>query len=216
VKTEESQATIWKQRWTQAIVLVALLATMGIGWHERREVSAEDIPLEQLPRQLGSWQTVQEEVSLSQDGAYRLLKRIYENGDGYRLYVTVQATHTRLGSLRDWSLASMAEGWTSEHESIWYSNQAPAVEARIQRLVNGARSRTALTWYTSAQLQAPTLPSAELKAWRDRLLGGKKPWASLYIIAETTSETAAENYVIQLAQQLAPELRQLMSELTLH
>jgi len=197
------------------MVLVALLATMSIGWRERREVSAADIPLGQLPEQFGVWQTVQEEVSLSEGGAYRLLERTYENDDGYRLHMRVQATHTRLGSLRDWSLASMAEGWSVEDESIWRSARESAVEARIQRLVKGPRSRVALTWYTSAESEAPTLQRAELKAWRDRLLGGKKPWASLYIVAETTSDTGAEESVTDLAQQLGPELQQLMSELGL-
>jgi len=216
VKTEETKATISKRRWTQAIVLVALLATMSMAWHERREVSAADIALAQLPQELGAWQTVQEEVGLSEGGAYRLLERTYENDDGYRLHVIVQATHTRLGSLRDWSLASMAEGWSIEQESIWHSNHGLGMQARIQRLVRGTRSRVALTWYTSAESEAPTLQRAELKAWRDRLLGGKKPWASLYIVAETTSDTATEESVTDLAQQLAPELRQLMSELELH
>ncbi len=215
VKTEETKTTISKRRWMQAIVLVALLATMSIGWHERREVSAADIPLAQLPQELGGWQTVQEEVSLSEGGAYRLLERTYENDDGYRLHVTVQATHTRLGSLRDWSLASMAEGWSVEDESIWSNARESAVEARIQKLVKGPRSRIALTWYTSAESEAATLQSAALKAWRDRLLGGKQPWASLYIIAETTSDTATEESVTELAQQLGPELQQLMSELEL-
>ena len=189
---------------------------MSIGWRERREVSAADIPLAQLPQQLGAWQTVQEEVSLSEGGAYRLLERTYENDDGYRLHMTVQATHTRLGSLRDWSLASMAQGWSIEAESVWSSARESAVEARIQRLVKGPRSRVALTWFTSAESEAPTLQAAELKAWRDRLLGGKKPWASLYIVAETTSDTGTEKPVTELAQQLGPELQQLMSELELH
>jgi len=216
VKTEETKTTISKRRWMQAAVLVALLATMSIGWRERREVSAADIPLAQLSQDLRGWQTMQEEVSLSEGGAYRLLERTYENDDGYRLHMRVQATHTRLGSLRDWSLASMAEGWSVEDESIWSSARESVVEARIQTLVNGPRSRVALTWYTSAESQAPTLQRAELKAWRDRLLGGKKPWASLYIVAEATSDTAAEESVTELAQQLGPELQQLMSELGQH
>ncbi len=216
VNAKETKAIISKRRWTQALVLVALLVTMSIGWHERREVSAADIPLAQLPQELRGWQTVREEVSLSEGGAYRLLERTYENGDGYRLHVIVQATHTRLGSLRDWSLASMAEGWSVEDESIWSNARESAVEARIQKLVKGPRSRVALTWYTSAESQAPTLKLAQLRAWRDRLLGGKKPWASLYIVAETTSDTATEESVTDLAQQLAPELQQLMSELELH
>ncbi len=213
MKTEEIKTTLSKRRWAQAVVVVALLATMGIGWHERREVSAADIPLEQLPEQLGSWQTVQEEVSLSEGGAYKLLERTYENDDGYRLHVTVQATHTRLGSLRDWSLASMAEGWSVEDESTCSSARECAVEARIHKLVKGPRSRVALTWYTSAESEAPTLQLAQLRAWRDRLLGGKKPWASLYIVAETTSDIGTEKRVTELSEQLGPELQQLMSEL---
>ena len=69
---------------------------------------------------------------------------------------------------------------------------------------------------TSAESEAPTLQRAEVKAWRDRLLGDKKPWASLYIVAETTSDAGTEESVTELAQQLGPELQQLMSELELH
>ena len=52
---------------------------------------------------------------------------------------------------------------------------------------------------------------AELKAWRDRLMGGKKPWAGMYLLAETDSNSGAQEATKQLAQQLAPGLRQLMS-----
>ncbi len=213
MKAEKIKGTISKRRWAQGLVLVALLATMGIGWHERREISAADIPLAQLPQQIGSWQTAEEEVTLSEGNAYRLLQRTYENADGRTLHVRIQATHTRLGSLRDWSLASMAEGWSIQDESIWQTAQVSGVKARIQILVKGPHSRVALTWYTSAESQASTLQSAQLKAWRDRLLGGKRPWASMYVVAQTDSVADAEQAVKQLSQQLAPELQQLMSEL---
>ena len=214
MEAEETKATISKRRWAQAIVLVALLTTLGIGWHESREISAADIPLANLPKQIGAWETVSERISRSDNNEYKLLKRTYTNDEGQKLHVTIQATYTRLGSLRDWSLASMAEGWSVEEQSIWTANRGAhgfLIEARIQRLVKDLHHRVALTWYTSAQSQAPSLQLAELKAWRDRLLGGKKPWASLYLLAETDSPPGAQEATKQLAQQLALGLRQLIS-----
>lgn len=200
--------------WAQGVVLIALLCALGIGWHEHREISPADIPLANLAREASTWQTTTEQVSLSDDNAYKLLERTYENDQDQKLHVTIQSTYTRLGALRDWSLASMASGWTTEQQCIWKSNEGAngfPMEARIQTLVNGPRHRVALIWYTSAQSQAPTLQRAELKAWRDRLLGGKKPWASMYVVAETDPGPRAEEAVQQLARQLAPELRLLMS-----
>ncbi len=211
MEAEETKTIISKRRWAQAIVLVALLTTLGIGWHESREISAADIPLANLPKQIGAWETVSERISLSDNNEYKLLKRTYTNGEGQKLHVTIQATYTRLGSLRDWSLASMAEGWSIQDKSIWQTAQGSGVEARMQRLVKGRHSRVALTLYTSAESQASTLQVAELKAWRDRLLGSKKPWASMYVVAQTDSVGDAEQAVKHLSQQLAPGLRQLMS-----
>jgi len=214
MKSAQGATKIWTRRWAQAIVLIALLGALGIGWHESREISAGDIPLANLPKQIGAWETVSERISLADNNEYKLLKRTYTNDEGQKLHVTIQATYTRLGSLRDWSLASMAEGWSVEEQSIWKGNRGAhgfLIEARIQRLVKDLHHRVALTWYTSAQSQAPTLQLAELKAWRDRLVGGKKPWASMYLLAETDSHPGAQEATKQLAQQLAPALRQLMS-----
>jgi len=110
----------------------------------------------------------------------------------------------------------MAEGWSVEEVSIEeIKNDANGFigEVSIQELANGARRQAALNWYTSARLQAPTLQLAAFKALPNWLLTGRKPWANMYLLAEMKSVTNAEDDVKQLAQQLAPELRRLMSEL---
>jgi hypothetical protein len=210
------RATITRsRRRAQLVVLAALLAALGIGWHESREISPADIPLADLPKQIGCWQVVSEDTSLSSGSAYKLLERTYRDGDRGELYVRIQATYTRLGSLRDWSLASMASGWSVEKEWTWTSRASGdgvPPQARMQKLVKGQQQRVALTWYASARSQAHSLQSAQVQAWRDRVLGAKKPWASMYIIAEIGSTIDAQDTVLELAEHLAPRLQQLMQE----
>ena len=213
MKSGKAATTIWTRQRAQAMVLIVLLVALGLGWYESREISPEDIPLANLPKQAGPWQTVSEEIRMSKANDYKLLTRTYQDGSGHNVHVRIQATYTRLGALRDWSLASMASGWSVEDQSIWKSGGGGTglpTEARIQKLANSERYRIALSWYTSAGYQAATLQSAELKGWRDRLFGGKEPWASMYLLAEMDSEPGAREAVKQLAQQLAPALRQLM------
>lgn len=213
MESGEGLTTVWTRRRVQVVVLAALLVALGIGWHESRELSPADIPLADLAKQIGLWQMVSEEIGVSGDDAYKLLERTYQDDEGQELHVTIQATYTRLGSLRDWSLASMASGWSVTREWTWTSRDSETsspIEARLQELVRGTERRVVLTWYTSAQAQARTLQSAQLKGWRDRLVGGKKPWASMYLLTEASSAAAGEEAVKQLAQRLAPELRQLM------
>jgi len=67
-----------------------------------------------------------------------------------------------------------------------------------------------LTWYTSAKSQSPSLKRAQLKGWCDRLIGGKKPWASLYVVSAASSD-AGEEGVTELAEGLCSALRELMA-----
>jgi len=210
VSGSQAQKMILTRQRAQLSVLVALLVALGLGWYESREISAASIPLETLAKQVGPWKTVSEETSMTTDSECKLLARVYRNDEGEKVHLRVQATYTRLGSLRDWSLASMAEGWSVQEQAVWQSSDG-AVEARIQRLVKGPERRTALTWYTSAKSQSPSLKRAQLKGWRDRLVGGKKPWASMYLVAAVSPEAAVEEAVQQLAQRLGPDLRQLMA-----
>lgn len=198
-------------RIAKVIVVALLLGALGLGYYERRVVPADDIPLTKLPEEIGSWRVVAEEVRVEPDGSYQLLERTYRNPDGVEAELRMQATYTRLGSLRDWSLASMASGWTPTEERIWESSDG-TMRARIQLLVNGENKLVALTWYTSARSQAPTLADAELQAWRDRLLGDLRPWASLYLLAGAQQQEEAERIVTELASSLGPRIRQLMTQ----
>lgn len=194
-----------------ATVIVLLAGAAVLGFVERRAIPADDIPLDALPKQIGAWTAVDREVETQPDGSYLLLRRTYEDGEGRRAFVTVQATYTRLGSLRDWSLAATAAGWTTGEETIWHSADG-LMNARVEQMVHKTDTRVALTWYTSAHSQAPSLKNAEILGARDRLAGGKKPWASLYVVAGTGSSDEDRAIVREIGLGLAPGLRQIMSQ----
>ncbi|MGC9320436.1 MAG: exosortase-associated EpsI family protein [Armatimonadota bacterium] len=195
----------------KVIVLALLLAALGLGYYERREIPADDIPLGDLPAQIDSWEMVSEDTSLTPDGSCKLLVRTYRNADGREAHVRAQATYTRLGSLRDWSLAAMAQGWHAAEQTTWHSGDG-VMDARIERLVNEPNSQIALTWYTSARSQAPSLKRAEMLGARDRLLGNTKPWASLYVIASGEDAGKGRQAVEDLASALGPRLQDIMAE----
>lgn len=204
------------QRLAQAFVLVALVGAMVVGWAESREKSASDIPLKRLARQVGSWKTVDEVIQLSDNAHYKLLERTLENDKEETAHVTIQATYTRLGSLRDWDLAGMAGGWSVTESSTWKDAQNPGeleLEARIQEAERGNRRIVTLSWYTSAVSQAPTLQMAEVEGWRERLAGGRSPWASLRVVAQSNSGGDAEQAVKDIARVLGPQIRNLMQQL---
>ncbi len=192
-----------------AVVLVLLVSTAVLGFVEQKTIPADDINLIALPAEVGEWTVVEEEASTQSDGSYTLLRRVYQSADGRKAHVTVQATYTRLGSLRDWSLAAIAAGWTTAEETVWQSEDGLMV-ARIERMAHKADRQIALTWYTSTQSQAPSLKKAEMLGARDRLAGGRKPWASLYITAQSGDEQADRAAVQELAAKLGPGLRQIM------
>lgn len=193
------------------IVLGLLVATLGLGYYERREVPATDIPLGELPDGPGSWEMIDEEINVVSDGSYKLLQRLYRNADGVEAEVRVQATYTRLGSLRDWSLAATAQGWTAVEDSVWHGADG-RMQARVERLVNEGRTRIALTWYTSGRSQTPSLQRAEMLGWRDRLVGDRRPWASLYILARVEPDQQTEQAVKKLAALIGPSLGEIMAE----
>jgi hypothetical protein len=176
-------------------------------------VPADDIPLAELPREVGDWSAVEEQVKVQPDGSYKMLNRVYERPDAMTAHLRVQATYTRLGSLRDWSLASMAQGWSAAEETTWRSDDG-TIHARIERLVRKPQERIALTWYTSAQSDTASLKRAELLGAKQRLLGDEHPWASLYLLVDCQEEGAADEAVRELAKRLGPELKQITAQTT--
>ncbi len=210
--TAHSGEDRWLTRNRAAAVVVVLLAGAAVvGFVEHRTIPADGIPLDALPEQIGEWEMVQQEIETKPDGSHLLLRRVYEDEDGRSASVTAQATYTRLGSLRDWSLAATAAGWTTAEESVWHSDDG-VVQARIERMSHKDDTQIAVTWYTSAQSQAPSLKTAEMLGARDRLVGSRKPWASLYVVAGTGSSDEDRAIVKEIASGLAAHLRQIMSQ----
>ena len=196
------------------MVLAALLVALGIGWQESRPMSASEIPLEKLPVHVGPWAAAHQAVDVSANGEYKTLTRTYRSDQNDELELTVQATFTRLGSLRDWSLAKAAEGWMPEETTtVKLGSGADNIEpeVRIQKLTNGTQRVWALTWYTSAGVQASTLRQAQLVAWGERLKGSKQPWGSLYLVARPPADVDSEESLKSCAGELALSLRQTLA-----
>lgn len=193
------------------VAVVALLAvTMLTGLTEHGEVSPEGIALDSLPRQIGGWTAVSDEMRMADDNAYLMLERIYENAEGQEALLRVQATYTRLGSLRDWSLAATAGGWTPQQEHIWRSPDG-VMDVRIQHLQKRSAERIAATWFTSARSQTPSIKRAQFLAWRDRLLGDRRGWASMYLLLPAASGADAEEAGREIVASVGPMLRELMA-----
>ena len=201
----------WLTRDRAGYLVAALLVGAAVlGHFERRTVPADDIPLASLPEQIGDWTTVAEEVQIQRDGSYKMLRRTYENAQEHRVFLTVQATYTRAGSLRDWSLAMMADGYTPREERIWH-NEDGTFAARVQRMDDGNETRLAVTWYASEHSQSSSFKRAQLTNWRDRLLGRTSPWASLYVVAPVTPDHDDEEALTALADAISGHLRRVLA-----
>lgn len=197
-------------RISQLAVLALLLAATIMALVEPREMSPEGIPLAALPSSIGDWQAVDEELEMASDGAYLMLERTYKDPAGQEALLRVQATYTRLGSLRDWSLAATAGGWTPQKEYAWQA--APeAGDVRIQHLQKRSEERIAVTWYTSARSQTASIKKAQVLAWRERLIGDRRAWASMYLLVPAGSEGDAEAASQEIAAAVAPRLREMMA-----
>lgn len=192
-------------------VLALVVGAAVLGHFERRIVPADSIPLSALPMEIGQWTVVEEQVETQPDGSYKMLRRIYQNEDGHRAHLTVQATYTRAGSLRDWSLAMMADGWAPTDERLW-RNEDGSFVARLQRLEDGRETRAAVTWYTSAHSHSASFKRAQLMNWHDRLLGRMHPWAGLYVIKTLRPGEEDEQALTLLADAAGAHLRSLLAE----
>jgi hypothetical protein len=207
------------------IMAVAMVGAAALrARHELRAVPAAQIPLQAIPRKLQDWACTKEHTRDTYGIEVLTLDRVYRAPGGVEAFVTFQATYTRLGALRDWSLARTTGGWsvTSEAEqplmgaagASGRGSPRPPVPwtVRVQRLTQNQVVDVAVSWYTSARTQTTTLGRAELAAWKDRLKGQRVPWLSLYLTVRATkslSPEQAEQRALQLATLLAPQLEEL-------
>ncbi|GEM_PF-5520445 len=198
------------QRISQLAVLALLIAAAIMALVEPREVSPASIPLASLPDRIGAFSAVDEELEMASDGAYLMLERTYRDPAGQEALLRVQATYTRLGSLRDWSLAATAEGWTPKREYVWQAADG-ADDVRVQHLQKRTAERVAATWYTSARSETGSIKKAQVLAWRERLSGDRRPWASMYLLVPVGEDGDAEAASREIASAIVPRLREMMA-----
>ena len=181
--------------------------------YETRAIPAVSIGLASLPQRAGEW--TRDELDFTERFGIEALTAdaVYTDPEGHEAQVTYQGTYTRLGALRDWSLARTTGGWTITREmqqTIARADGTGQMTVRMQELIKEGDGMVAISWYASPDNEATSLARAEMRAWRDRLVGHTNPWLSMYIILPTGEDierATAETMALDLASHLGPQLR---------
>ncbi|MGD9498564.1 MAG: exosortase-associated EpsI family protein [Armatimonadota bacterium] len=199
----------------QLAALAILALALAAGRAGQTVVDVSGLPLHQLPRQLGPWTCTDDTMLEKSNEEVVWASRTYEREDGSQVYVVLQVTSSRLGGLRNWSVAQMGNGWNVEEPSVLGPVQVEGLpfELRLSRQWMhrpGAR-QFAVTWFASPRTQAVSYDRAQLLGWRDKLLGGCL-WGEMYVrsLSAKDGETAQEA-VEEFAVLMAPQFHALLS-----
>lgn len=204
-------------RTAMTIAVSMLAATLVWSKCETRTLPADRIPLQRVPMALGQWTCIEESANPNYGAEVATLERTYRDAAGNKASVILQGTYTRLGALRDWSLARTTGGWTVASQSqvsLTLPSAGQSVVMTVQDMRSDTSNEVAVTWYASSQRQAATLARAEMAAWADRLAGRRLPWLSQYItvtVPRTQDRVAAQERALDLAQRMAAALRAVAS-----
>jgi len=199
------------------ISVVMLSGSWLIGHEVQRTSSVADIDFATLPTELGPWRcTEASDPYNKQDGETAYYRMNWRKDAGQEVAVTLSVTRTRLGSLRDWSLARMGQGWALGEEITW---QSPSAEGLPFPILAGARwigtdrfRQVCINWYVSPKSQSPTFLKAEMLGWRDRLLGREDPWGQMYVASLSQGESQELWQATQdVALRLAPHFYKLLN-----
>jgi len=206
--------------WTIRVLVVGVLAaTAALGANAGREVDVRSVRLDAIPENTGEW--VYAELQRSEvdpRGTSVKQHRLYQNAAGQNIQASLVATATRLGALRDYSVALEAQGWTRGNREILggptIGSLGRPMGYRLEQLHHGKRDRLALTWFVSARRQAHDLPGAETKGWLDLILRSHPPlWVELYAAIDVDGDAEDERAsLIAFAETLGPVLAELAQQ----
>jgi hypothetical protein len=202
----------------QLSIPVLLGAALALGYGANDDRSADSIGITQLPTAAGAWVCSHQEVLSSTGSESRRVLRTYRRSDGCRIEVTLEATWTRLGALRDWTVARSAQGWVAQPQQARKLHTAGpppfTFTASLRNMQKGSDRIDTLMWFTTTDADAANLVQAEVSAWRGRLLGRAQPWCEMYLTTarKNTEDDIARTALEELGCELAPQLRQLMSD----
>jgi len=162
-----------------------------------------------LPSQLGPWRCHKSGyvAEKAMDGA-SFYSMEFGNGQQQKVEVILGVVTSRLGALRDWSVASMGEGWELGPQTVWAAPPIEGLPARmtagVREATNGKDRRTCINWYVCRTGQAATFTKAEVKGWLDRLVGREAPWGQMYVACQAADDGQAWQAASEVAARLSP------------
>jgi hypothetical protein len=196
-----------------AIALLALAALLGRGASHERDVTALDLRGD-LAR-VGGWTCV-EPGDTEDSGTVIKQTGIFEDEAGARVNAIFITTATRLGALRDYSVALEAQGWVLvETESI----DGPPIDHldgpmvyRLQTLREGAHWKLGVSWYVSSLHQAEALREAEFEGWWGLLTKSEAPvWSQVFATVDASdAPDEARESLKAFAEAIGPRLAEMV------
>ena len=183
----------------------------------RTVVDLSDLPLTDVPEKLGPWTCTAEEMPEGKNTSETsYLIRTYEREDGTAVQASLEVTASRLGALRNWSIAMMGNGWNVDEPTqmgpIDVDGLPFEMIAKLQWLHRPGRKMLTATWFVSPRGQAIEYERAQMLGWRDRLLGDCI-WGEMYLkTLEGESEQQLEQATEDLARRLAPHFHSILAE----
>lgn len=201
-------------RWAPCYGAIAVIGlALVAGQLGRTVVDVSGLPLRDIPTELGPWRCVAEQMPEEKNtGEAAYLTRTYERDDGVKIDASMQVTASRLGALRNWSIAMMGNGWNVEAPiqlgPVPVEGMPHEMIAKLQWLHRpGARMLTA-TWFVSPKTQAVEYERAQALGWRDKLLG-ECIWGEMYLKSvEGKSQEQIREATEDLIVRLAPHFYQ--------
>lgn len=191
--------------------LVILGLAVAAGYAGQHVVDLSDFPLEDVPAQLGPWQSISEErLTQKETAESRCVRRIYARDDGVELMVIMQITSSRMGALRNWPIGRMGTGSNVDDVGTWNGGRPGGLPfdlvASEQWVRTGDVQQFSLIWFVSPREATPSFRTAQVHGWRDNILGDCM-WGEMYF--ETLAGESREQVVEatrDLASRIAPHL----------
>jgi len=191
-----------------ALLLVALVASRMQG----RAAGSSDLPLRRIPQQQGPWTCESEQVFADDAGVE--IDRTYKHPDGHEALVVLKGTRTRLGTLKDYAVGRVGQGFVAASKETWQTRlpDGAPMTASVQDLVNGPYHEACIMWFVSPSRQCSSLVEAQAAGWSERLWARREPWFELHIkVWAPDKRKAAIEPAKELAVRLAGGLKEVVT-----
>jgi len=206
--------------WTIRVLALALVAgTVAVAHDAERKVDVRSVAFDAHLGSAAGWTcTKADKPELDAGGAVIKQSRLYRNAKSQQIAANLVATATRLGGLRDYSVALEAQGWVRGNHEVVSGPEIASLGRpmlfRLERLHQGGKRQLALAWFVSSRRQAHDLAGAEFGGWTDLILASRPPlWIELYATTDAAQDEAStRTALVDFAQALGPMLAKLAQQ----